>query len=136
MIGTRILKIDSEIAQIIEVKVGTCQWQKNISYAEGGHFDLKYLIYFWINFKNSCAYHVANFLIFSKLPQFLQNFVQKLIQNAKNQLKKFGIWKLKWLKSLWALPGLPDHQCQNFKMSLVNLQISRCQNVYVLQPSA
>ena len=34
MIGTRILKIDSEIAEIFEVKV------------EGGNFDLNYLSYF------------------------------------------------------------------------------------------
>ena len=45
-IGTRILKIDSEIAQIIEVKVGTCQWQKNNFYFKGGNFDLKYLSFF------------------------------------------------------------------------------------------
>ena len=28
----------------------------------GANFDLNYLSYFWINFQNSCGYHVANFL--------------------------------------------------------------------------
>ena len=37
----------------------------------GAIFDLKYLSYFGINFKNSCAYHVANFLNFLKLTQLL-----------------------------------------------------------------
>ena len=27
----------------------------------GANFDLNYLSYFWINFQNSCGYHVANF---------------------------------------------------------------------------
>ena len=38
----------------------------------GTIIDLSYLNYFWIVFQNSCAYHVANFLNFSKLPQLLQ----------------------------------------------------------------
>ena len=37
----------------------------------GAIFDLKYLSYFWINFQNSGAYHVANFLNFLKLTQLL-----------------------------------------------------------------
>ena len=36
------------------------------------NFDLNYLSYFIMNFKNSCAYLVANFLNFSKLPHFFQ----------------------------------------------------------------
>ena len=36
------------------------------------NFDLNYLGCFLIDFKNSCAYLVANFLNFSKLPQLLQ----------------------------------------------------------------
>ena len=59
MIGTKISKIDSEIAEILEVKVGTSQrhrGRKNNFYAEGGNFDLKYLRYFWINFQNFCAF--------------------------------------------------------------------------------
>ena len=36
------------------------------------NFDLNYLSYFLMNFKNSCAYLVANILNFSKLPQYLQ----------------------------------------------------------------
>ena len=31
----------------------------------GANFDLKYLSYFWIDFQNSCAYIVDNFLTFS-----------------------------------------------------------------------
>ena len=27
----------------------------------GANFDLNYLGYFWVKFKNSCGYHVANF---------------------------------------------------------------------------
>ena len=70
-IGTRILKIDLEIAEIIEVKVGTRQfwnWHfaitqhpKNNFGVAGANFDLNYLSYFWINFQNSCGYNVANF---------------------------------------------------------------------------
>ena len=58
MIGTRILKIALEIAEIIEVKVGNhhleiyilvfhcSQRQKNNFHFEGGNFDLNYLSYF------------------------------------------------------------------------------------------
>ena len=56
MIGTRILKIDSEIAEIIEVKVGTCNTKiiflmlcnskMSISKLTGANFDLNYLSYF------------------------------------------------------------------------------------------
>ena len=35
-------------------------------------FDLNYLSYFLINFQNSCAYLVANFLNFSQMSQLLQ----------------------------------------------------------------
>ena len=48
MIGTRILKIDSEIAEIIEVKVGTCQRHRGrkLNLEKVGNFDLQYLSYF------------------------------------------------------------------------------------------
>ena len=78
--GTRIFEIDSEIAEILEDKVGTrhfeiyillLQRQKNNLYVKVGNFDLNYLSLFLIDFQNSCAYHVANFLNFSKLPQLL-----------------------------------------------------------------
>ena len=56
MIGTRILKIDSEIAEIIEVKVGTCNTEiiflmlcnnkMSISKMTGANFDLNYFSYF------------------------------------------------------------------------------------------
>ena len=81
MIGTRISKIDSEIAEIIEVKVGNHHLEiyillvqrtnKNFN-VKVVNFDLNYLSHFRIDFQNSCAYHVANFLNFSKLPQLLQ----------------------------------------------------------------
>ena len=61
MMGTRILKIDLEIAEIIEVKVAT--------------FSIEIIFMPLCNskmsiFKNFCA-HVANFLNFSKLPRIL-----------------------------------------------------------------
>ena len=54
MIATWILKIDLEIAEIIEVKAGTCDtkiifWlcQQNVNFQmTGANFDLKYLSYF------------------------------------------------------------------------------------------
>ena len=56
MIATRILKIDLEIAEIIEVKVGTRHLEidilllhrikKNNFGATGANFDLNYLRYF------------------------------------------------------------------------------------------
>ena len=55
MIGTRILKIDLEIVEIIEVKVGNhhleidillLHRQKNNFFVKGGNFDLNYLSYF------------------------------------------------------------------------------------------
>ena len=71
MIATRILKIDLEIAEIIEVKVGTRHLEidilllhrikKNNFGATGANFDLNYLSYLRINFQNFCGYHVANF---------------------------------------------------------------------------
>ena len=67
MIGTRILKFDSEIAEIIEVKVGN--HQKNNFHVEDGNFDQNYLSYFWIEFHNSCANHVANFPNFLKIQE-------------------------------------------------------------------
>ena len=48
-----------------------CNSKISISKMRGGNFVINYLSYFWINFQNSCAYHVANFLNFSKLPQLL-----------------------------------------------------------------
>ena len=81
MIGTRILKINLEIVEIIEAKVGNhhleidillVQRPKKNFYVKVGIFDLNYLSHFIMNFKNSCAYLVANFLNFIKLPQLLQ----------------------------------------------------------------
>ena len=56
MIGTRILKIDLEIAEIIEDKVATfnmeiiflplCNSKMSISKMTGANFDLNYLSYF------------------------------------------------------------------------------------------
>ena len=55
MIGTRILKIDLEIVEIIEVKVGNHHLEIDILllhrgrkkiYVKGGNFDLNYLCYF------------------------------------------------------------------------------------------
>ena len=56
MIGTRILKIDLKIAEIIEVKVGTphleidillLHWVKKNNFGfTGANFDLNYLSYF------------------------------------------------------------------------------------------
>ena len=81
MIGTRISKIDLKMTEIIEVKVATrhfdiyillVQRLKKNFYVKVVNFDLNYLSHFRIDFQNSCAYHVANFLNFSKLPQLLQ----------------------------------------------------------------
>ena len=66
--GTRILKIDSEMAEIIEVKVATCHieiiflplWNSKISISKMRGS------YFWIDFQNSCAYHLANWQIFPR----------------------------------------------------------------------
>ena len=56
MIGTRILKIDSEMAEIIEVKVASCHIETifvplcnskiSISKMRGGNFVINYLSYF------------------------------------------------------------------------------------------
>ena len=56
MIATKILKIDLEIAEIIEVKVGNHHLEidilllhigrKIIFYVKGGNFNLNYLSYF------------------------------------------------------------------------------------------
>ena len=64
MIGTRIFKIDSEIDKILEVKVSTFSIGIIFLPLTGANFDLNYLSYFYIDFQNSCAYHVANFLKF------------------------------------------------------------------------
>ena len=97
MIGTRILKIDLEIAEIIEVKIATfnieiiflplCNSKISISKMRGGDFVINYLSYFWNNFQNSCAYHVANFLNFSKLPQHLHFGWILFEKMAKNKMK-------------------------------------------------
>ena len=57
LIGTRILKIDSELAEIFEVKDGTNHLEIDILLLHILHFtvtcanfDLKYLFYFKINF--------------------------------------------------------------------------------------
>ena len=78
--GTQILKIESEIAEIIEVKVGNPHLEifillvhhgrKNI-YLTGANFSLNYIRHFCMDFQNSCGYHVANFLNFVKHPQLL-----------------------------------------------------------------
>ena len=38
MIGTRILKIDLEIAEIIEVKVGNCHSERTLQYIRQGRY--------------------------------------------------------------------------------------------------
>ena len=96
MIGTRILKIDSEIAEIIDAKVATPhlrnwyfaikQRQKNYFYVAGGNFNLNYLSHVWVNFQIFCAYHVANFLIFSKMSHFLQFAWVEANKRANNQV--------------------------------------------------
>ena len=48
------------------------QRQQNNFHVKVGNFDLNYLSHFWIDFQNLCAYHVANVLNLSKLPQLLQ----------------------------------------------------------------
>ena len=82
MIGTRILKIDLELSEIIEVKVGNHHLEIDILLLHRGRKINLYvkletltsiqLSRFDLDFQNSCAYHVANFLNFSKLPQLLQ----------------------------------------------------------------
>ena len=47
------------------------QRQQNNFHVKVGNFDLNYLSHFWIDFQNLCAYHVANVLNLSKLPQLL-----------------------------------------------------------------
>ena len=99
MIGTRILKINSEIAEIIDAKVATPhlrnwyfaikQRQKNYFYVTGGNFNLNYLSHFWIDFQNSCAYYGANFLNFSNLPQLLHfgwTLSEKMAKKVKTDL--------------------------------------------------
>ena len=49
------------------------QRQQNDFHVKVGNFDLNYLSHFWIDFQNLCAYHVANVLNLSKLPQLLQS---------------------------------------------------------------
>ena len=56
----------------LEINILLLQSQKNNFGFTGANFDINYLSYFLMNFKNSCAYLVANFLKFSKLPQLLQ----------------------------------------------------------------
>ena len=46
--------------------------QRNNFHVKVGNFDLNYLSHFWIDFQNLCAYHIANVLNWSKLPQLLQ----------------------------------------------------------------
>ena len=48
MIATRILKIDLEIAETIDIKVGTCHLEIDILlfHSTGANFDLNYLSYF------------------------------------------------------------------------------------------
>ena len=52
----------------------------------GAIFDLKYLSYFWINFKNSCANQVANFLNFLKLTQLLYFGIVEVDKMAKSKV--------------------------------------------------
>ena len=39
--------------------------EKNNLGVVGANFDSNYLSHFWINFQNSCAYHLATFVIWS-----------------------------------------------------------------------
>ena len=57
----------------------------------GANFDLKYLSYFWINFQNSCDFHVANFLNFLKLPQLLHIEWTLFEKMTKNKVKS-DLW--------------------------------------------
>ena len=50
------------------------------------NFDLNYLSYFKIDFQNSCAYCVANFLNFAKMSQPLQFVWVEAVKRAKNQV--------------------------------------------------
>ena len=52
----------------------------------GANFDLNYLSYLSIDFQNSCAYHVANFLIFSKTSQPLQFVLVEADKRANTQV--------------------------------------------------
>ena len=94
MIGTRILKINLEIHSWDN---GGQSWQpsfRNLHFAiterqkDNFHvnFDLNYLSYFQIDFQNSYAYHVENFLNFSKTSQLLQFALVEADKRANNQV--------------------------------------------------
>ena len=78
MIGTRILKIDLEIAEIIEVKVGNHQLQIYILLLHRGRKIISMLkvvtltLIISVISKSIFKIHVANFLNFSKTSQLLQ----------------------------------------------------------------
>ena len=64
-----------------------CISKISISKMTGGNFGINYLSYFWIDFQNSCAYHVANFQAFSKIPQLLHFGWTLPEKMAKNKVK-------------------------------------------------
>ena len=61
------------------------QRQKNNFHVKG-NFDLNYLSYFYIDFQNSCDYHVSSFLNFSKKAQLLQFAWVEADKRASNQV--------------------------------------------------
>ena len=63
-----------------------CSSKISISKMRGGNFIINYLSYFWIDFQNSCAYHVANFLNFSKMSHLLQFAWIEAGKRANNQV--------------------------------------------------
>ena len=61
MIGIRILKIDAEMAETIEFKDGTCNFEINILPSLVGRFRGVQLSQSFLKFQNSCI-NVAEFL--------------------------------------------------------------------------
>ena len=71
MIGIRILKIDAEMAEIIEFKDGTCNFEINILPSLVGRFRGVQLSQSFLNFQNSCI-NVAEFLKTPPKPRILK----------------------------------------------------------------
>ena len=88
VIGTRILKIDSEIAapHFRNWYFAISQRQKNNFYVTGGNFNLNYLSHFWIDFQNSCAWIFQNFPNFCVLNELCPRKWQK------NFMTKTDLW--------------------------------------------
>ena len=78
------------------------QRQQNDFHVKVGNFDLNYLSHFWIDFQNLCAYHVANVLNLSKLPQLLQ----------LGWVEAGKITETKWILNC----GTPCTLCRKLKM--------------------